>query len=81
MSTFEQYFYQQIGLKIRKYRQLRGLTQEQLSELLGLNYKYIGHVERCERNISNKVLIQLLELFRITPQEFFDFDKLYIWDK
>lgn len=80
MSTFEQYFYKQVGQQVRKYRQLRGLTQEKLSELLGLNDKYIGHVERCERKMSYKVLIQLLDFFQVNPQEFFDFDELYVWD-
>ncbi len=81
MSSFEQYFYNQIGQQVRKYRQLHGLTQEKLSELLGLNDKYIGHVERSERNISSKVLIQILDFFHVTPQEFFDFNELYVWDK
>ena len=37
--------YRQIGLKISYYRKLRGLTQEQLAELVNLTPAYIGHVE------------------------------------
>lgn len=72
-SSFKQYFYKQIGQKIRLYRKARNLTQEQLSEILGLNYKYIGHVERCERKISIKVLIKIMEFFQIQPRDFFNF--------
>lgn len=73
MSTFEQNFYKQVGEKVRQYRLAQGLTQEKLSEILGLNYKYIGHVERCERKISTKVLIQIMEFFQIRPKDFFNF--------
>ena len=57
----------------------KGLSQEKLSEILGLNDKYIGHVERCERNISNQVLIKIINFFKVQPSEFFSFDTLYEW--
>ncbi len=73
MSSFEQYFYKNVGKQLRYYRQLRGFTQEKLSEILGMNDKYIGHVERCERKISTKMLIQIMEFFQIKPRDFFNF--------
>ncbi len=77
MSSFEEYYYKNIGKKIRLLRQKANYTQEQLSELLGLNEKYIGHIERCERLISNKVLTRILKIFRIQPKDFFDFSEEY----
>lgn len=77
MSSFEKYYYENIGKKVRYYRLKANYTQEKLSELLGLNEKYIGHIERSERFISNKVLVKLLKIFKIQPQEFFDFDEKY----
>ena len=74
MSSFEEYYFKNIGKKIRYYRLKIGYTQEELSELLGMNDKYIGHVERYERCISNKVLIRLLEVFKVQPKDFFQFD-------
>ena len=41
-----------VGQRIRKYRQSRGLTQEQLAFKAGLHRAYIGHVERGEKNIG-----------------------------
>lgn len=73
MSSFEKYFYKNIGAKIRFYREKYGLSQEDLSSILGKNIKYIGHIERCERYISNKMLIKLLELWKLQPEEFYKF--------
>lgn len=80
MSSFNKYFYQNVGKKIRKYRTERGLTQEKLSEMLNLNLKYIGHVERFERKISNSTLIKLMELWQIQPEDFFKFNNKYNWE-
>ena len=75
MSSFQEYYYKNVGNRIRMLRIQHGLTQEQLSELLLKNDKYIGHIERCERKISQKILIQILELFKISPSDFFNFEK------
>ena len=81
MSSFAEYFYENIAKQIRKYRLERGFTQEQLSEMLSKNTKYIGHVERCERLISNKMLMALLDVLQIQPSEFYSFETPYSWDK
>lgn len=77
MSSFESYYYKNIGKKIRYYREKFGMTQEQLSSNLGKNDKYIGHIERCERFISNRMIIKLLKLWELQPEEFYKFDEKY----
>lgn len=62
---FEDKVYISIGNNIRKYRLERGITQEKLSELLGANSKFVGHIERFERYISLKKLIQISEILNI----------------
>lgn len=79
MSSFEEYFYRNVAKQIRKYRIERKLTQEQLSEMLAKNIKYIGHIERCERQISTKILIKLLDILQIQPSEFYKFETSYDW--
>ena len=51
---FENETYTKLGKNIRKYRLAKNLSQEKLSELLDVNSKFIGHVERVERYISLK---------------------------
>ncbi|TKH46103.1 XRE family transcriptional regulator, partial [Paenibacillus terrae] len=41
-----------VGERIRTIRKAKGLTQQQLAELSGLDDSYIGSVERGERNFS-----------------------------
>lgn len=41
-----------VGLNIRKYREKKSWTQEQLAFEANLHRAYIGHVERGEKNIG-----------------------------
>lgn len=61
-----------VGRRIREIRKEKGLSQEQLGELAGFHFSYIGGVERAEKNISllniqkitNALDIPVHELFR-----------------
>lgn len=70
---FENETYTKLGKNIRKYRLAKNLSQEKLSELLDVNSKFIGHVERVERYISLKKLIQLAALLDVPVRKLFDF--------
>ncbi|MFZ2632078.1 MAG: helix-turn-helix transcriptional regulator [Desulfosalsimonadaceae bacterium] len=48
-----------IGINIRELRKAQNFTQEQLAEKAGLSYKYLGEIERGEKNSG------ILNLFRI----------------
>jgi transcriptional regulator with XRE-family HTH domain len=38
--------------KLKAFRVLKGLSQEELADIAGLHRTYVGSVERGERNIS-----------------------------
>ncbi|MFD1884937.1 helix-turn-helix domain-containing protein [Paenibacillus wenxiniae] len=62
-----------VGTRIRAIRKVKGLTQQKLSELSGLDDAYIGSVERGERNFSIDTLEKIVKALEIQPTELFDF--------
>jgi len=72
MSSLKEQTYRTIGKNVRKYRQQANISQEKLSEILDVNSKFIGHVERFERYISLKKLIEIAEYFNIPVKDFFE---------
>ena len=72
MSSLQEQTYRTIGKNVRKYRQLANISQEKLSEILDVNSKFIGHVERFERFISLKKLIEIAEYFDVPVKDFFN---------
>jgi XRE family transcriptional regulator, regulator of sulfur utilization len=56
MVNVEQRFLKQLGQQIRYQRRLNCLTQEQLGELAGVSYKYLGEIERGTKTPSIVIL-------------------------
>lgn len=50
---------------LRRYRGEAKLTQERLGELADLNPKYIGEVERAEKNISLDALARIATALKV----------------
>nr|WP_154960290.1 helix-turn-helix transcriptional regulator [Paenibacillus xylanexedens] len=55
-----------VGERIRAIRKAKGLTQQQLAELSGLDDAYIGSLERGERNFSIDTLEKVLLALNIS---------------
>ncbi len=51
--------YKAFGRRLREYRHARNLTQEKLSELVGVSFQHIGMLERGKRSPSMEMLISL----------------------
>ena len=55
------------GVNIRIYRKARGLSQEELADVLGIHRTYMGGVERGERNLTLQSLERLAENMGVDP--------------
>jgi transcriptional regulator with XRE-family HTH domain len=62
---------QVIGDAIRSRRKAAGLTQEKLAELVSLNPKYLGEIERGEKIISIEALLRIAKAVKAHMSEFF----------
>ncbi|MEG6589304.1 helix-turn-helix transcriptional regulator [Paenibacillus barengoltzii] len=58
-----------LGNRIRAIRNAKGLTQQNLADLSGLDYRYIGAIERGERNFSIDTLEKVLTALKISLNE------------
>lgn len=55
-----------IGVNIRKYRKLKGLTQEALAEMIGVTPHYVGLLETGRRKPSVMRLIAIANSLRVS---------------
>ena len=65
-----------LGNNIKLLRKLRNITQEELSELIGIHPRQLSKIETGEHFPSCKTLERLCIALEITPQEMFDFEFL-----
>ena len=67
-----------IGKRIRTYRTRKGLSQDALGELAGLHGKYIGQLERGEKNATLESVEKIARALNL-PFEIL-FEKIIIGD-
>lgn len=60
---------EKIGKHIKDLRGEKKLSQQALSELAGISYKYLGEIERGQVNLSVEILIKIAESLQVTPGE------------
>ncbi|MGG3279061.1 helix-turn-helix domain-containing protein [Paenibacillus solani] len=59
----------QLAQRIRAFRKLKGLTQQELAERTGISLAVLGAVERGNRRPEEQVLIRIADVLGITLQE------------
>jgi len=60
-----------VGARIRYFRRLRGLSQEQLALQAGINTAFLGHLERGLKSPTITTLEKLVKALGITFEELF----------
>ena len=78
MQVQKDIIFKQIGTKIIYYRKLRGLTQQELSELAHISISTLGKIERGKYNlnVSLSVLIDIANGLDIDFSILFDFSEI-----
>lgn len=62
------------GKNIAKYRKAKGLTQNQLADLLDISREHLAKIETAKRGISINLLFRLSEVLSTPEKDFFDFE-------
>ena len=64
---------QMLGARIKEIRAKKKITQEQLSERMGINPKFLSSIERGKENPTLNTLIRLSESLEVDLAEIFSF--------
>lgn len=65
---------EQFGKRIKELRKNRGLTQEKLAELIGLNQRQLTRIESGVNFASSETITKLAIALEVEPRCFFEFD-------
>jgi transcriptional regulator with XRE-family HTH domain len=59
------------GKKVRSMRKQKGLSQEALAALAGIDRSYMGHIERGEKNITLTKIYQISNALKVDIKSLF----------
>ncbi len=63
-----------ISSNVKKYRQMNGLTQAQMAEMLYLDTQYYSQLERGERSFTIEKLVMICDIFQIGIEKLITID-------
>jgi transcriptional regulator with XRE-family HTH domain len=63
-----------MGKQIKTLRQARGMSQEELSEKVSINSKYLSAIERGKANPTLAVLIKLADSLKVGVPDLFNYE-------
>lgn len=62
------------GANLKRIRKSRGLTQEKLSELIGINQRQLARIEAGSSFVTAATIENICNSLEVSTQELFDFD-------
>lgn len=62
-----------LAYRIKQLRKASGLSQEELSDLLGMNILYITKVEAKQQGLSLPMVYRIAKVFHVSLKDFFSF--------
>ena len=69
----------QIGEKLRRLRELKGLRQEAVAQELGMTTNGYGKIERGESSITLERLEQIASVLKLSPLDILQFDESTVY--
>jgi len=57
------------GKRVRKVRKGKGISQERLAEIAGIDRSYMGNIERGEKNITLKKAYEICDALEVEIQD------------
>lgn len=69
-KSIHSHLYHQVIGRLRSKREMGGVTQAQLAELLNVNQAFVSKVETCERRLD---IIELHQICKVLNISFVDF--------
>ena len=57
------------GKRVREVRKSKGISQERLAEMSGIDRSYMGNIERGEKNITLKKVYEICDALEIEIQD------------
>ena len=58
------------GRRVREVRKAKGISQERLAEMAGIDRSYMGNIERGEKNITLKKAYEICDALELDIKDF-----------
>ena len=58
--------YKEIGTRIRKYRKLKNISQEELAEKIDISTTHMSHIETGSTKLSLQVLVDIAQILDVS---------------
>lgn len=58
-----------MGRRVRAFRKLKGYTQQELADSVGISLAVLGAVERGNRRLEDQILIKIAAFLGVTVEE------------
>ncbi|MBI5356670.1 helix-turn-helix transcriptional regulator [Candidatus Collierbacteria bacterium] len=59
-----------VGRRMKRVRKVKGLTQEEIADRLGIHWTTYGRIERGESNISLRGLYKIAKVLKVKLRDF-----------
>jgi transcriptional regulator with XRE-family HTH domain len=58
-----------MGTRVRAFRKLKGYTQQELADSVGISLAVLGAVERGNRHLEDKILNKIADVLEVSVEE------------